>query len=207
MLMSPRRHEGHKGKIHLHALRAFVVRCGDHRIPPAFAGIGPYDNIAATQRRRPEKIMNAAQPPLLVVEIEPASEKIRLLEERLYAFNVEATGIADGQSFGLFLRGADGTVIGGAYGWSWGDTCHLRYLFVPPELRGQGHGTQLMRSVEQQALSRFCRQIVLETHDFQAPEFYRRFGFVVTGMVEGYPRGHRFFTMVKKLPEPAPARY
>jgi ribosomal protein S18 acetylase RimI-like enzyme len=142
--------------------------------------------------------MNAPQPPVL--EIEPDPETIRLLEEWLYAFNVEATGITDGQSFGLFLRKPDGTVIGGAYGWSWGDTCFLRYLFVPAERRNQGQGTSLMRSLEQHALMRGCRQIVLETHDFQAPGFYRKFGFAVTGIVEGYPRGHRFLTLVKPLP-------
>src|SRR4051794_15220686 len=150
--------------------------------------------------------MNATPPPVVVLEIEPAPEKIRLLEDRLYAFNVEATGIADGQSFGLFLCGPDGTVIGGACGWSWGDTCYLQYLFVPAELRNQGHGTRLMQSVEQYALSRSCRQIVLGTHDFQAPEFYPKFGFAVTGVVEDYPRGHRSFTMVKKLPAGAPSQ-
>jgi ribosomal protein S18 acetylase RimI-like enzyme len=146
--------------------------------------------------------MNAPQPLVMVVETEPDPEKVRLFEEWLYAFNAEATGIADGQSFGLFLNGADGSVVGGAYGWSWGQTCFLRYLFVPAELRRQGHGTLLMRSLEQQALKRGCRQIVLETHDFQAPEFYWKFGFAVTGTVEEYPRGHRLFTMVKKLRPP-----
>ncbi len=148
--------------------------------------------------------MNGPEPPALVLETEPDPEKIHLLEEWLYAFNVEATGIADGQSFGLFLRGADNAIIGGAYGWSWGDTCFLRYLFVPAELRRHGHGTTLMRSVEQHARMRGCRQIVLETHDFQAPEFYRKFGYVVTGVVEGYPRGHRLLTMVKQLQSPEP---
>jgi GNAT superfamily N-acetyltransferase len=149
--------------------------------------------------------MNTPQLPALAVEIEPDPEKIRLLEEWLYAFNVAATGIADGQTFGFFLHRPDGTVTGGAYGWSWGDTCHLRYLFVPADLRNQGHGTRLLRSFEQQAVTRGCRQIVLEMHDFQAPEFYRKFGFAVTGTVEGYPRGHRLLTMVKKLPPPEPA--
>ncbi len=79
------------------------------------------------------------------------------------------------RTLGLFLRGADSALIGGAYGWSWGDTCFLRYLFVPAELRNQGHGTALMRTLEQQARMRGCRQIVVETHDFQAPEFYRKF--------------------------------
>jgi ribosomal protein S18 acetylase RimI-like enzyme len=138
----------------------------------------------------------------VVVETEPDPEKIRLFEEWLYAFNVEATGIQDGQTFASFLRRSDGAVIGGAFGWSWGDTCVLRYLFVPAELRNQGYGTVLMQTVEQHAFMRGCRQIVLETHDFQAPEFYRKFGFAVTGIVEGYPRGHRFFTMVKPLPSP-----
>jgi len=174
---------------------ANMAECG-----ALFRPATPPHNIAAQQPRRREEIMNAAQHPPLLVEIEPAPEKIRLLEERLYAFNVEATGIADGQSFGMFLHGPDGAVIGGAYGWSWGDTCYLCHLFVPAELRNQGHGTQLMQSVEQLAVSRFCRQIVLGTHDFQAPEFYRKFGFAVTGVVEDYPRGHRQFTMVKKLP-------
>jgi GNAT superfamily N-acetyltransferase len=91
-----------------------------------------------------------AEPPILalIMESEPDPESIRLLEERLYEFNVLATGIADGKLFALFLHGSDGTVIGGAYGWSWGGTCHLRYLFVPSEMRRQGYGTRLMQAVE-----------------------------------------------------------
>jgi len=77
--------------------------------------------------------------------------------------------------------------------------CHLRNLFVPAELRGQGQGTRLLRAVEQEARLRGCEQILLETHDFQAPEFYRRFGFEVTSVIEGYPRGHSSIIMVKPL--------
>ena len=143
--------------------------------------------------------MTASEAAALIVEAEPDPRDVRLLEERLYEFNVQATGIDDGEWLGLFLRGPDGSLIGGAYGWSWGDACFLRYLFVPAGLRHQGYGTRLMRMVEQEARRRGCRQIVLETHDFQAPGFYRKFGFAVTGTVEEYPRGHRLLTMVKQL--------
>lgn len=137
------------------------------------------------------------------VDPDPDPEDIRRLEERIYEFNVQQTGIADGRSFGLFLRDPAGAAIGGACGWTWGGTCFLRYLFVPAELRKQGHGTRLMQAVEQEARRRRCSQIVLETHDFQAPEFYRRLGFGVAGTVEDYPRGHRSFVLTKPLgPQP-----
>jgi GNAT superfamily N-acetyltransferase len=142
-----------------------------------------------------------AEQVVLVCEIEPDLNDIRLLEERLYEFNVQASGIADGRSFGLFLRNTDGAIVGGAYGWTWGGTCHLRYLFVPADMRNQGHGTRLMQAVEHEARLQCCGQIVLETHDFQAPEFYRKLGFDVTGSIEDYPRGHRSLTMIKSLLE------
>ena len=137
------------------------------------------------------------------VETEPDPANVRLLQERLYEFNTRAAGIADGELFGLFLRAADGAVIGGAYGWSWGGTCHLRYLFIPDDMRRQGHGTRLMAAVEKEARARCCVQIVLETHDFQAPEFYRKLAFEIAGVVQDYPRGHRLLTMVKRLSAPA----
>jgi GNAT superfamily N-acetyltransferase len=112
--------------------------------------------------------------PALTLENKPNSADIRSLEERIYEFNVQATGISDGARFVIFLRGADGVVIGGANGWTWGGTCYVHNLFVPAPMRKQGHGTRLMDRIEEEAQARRCKQIVLETHDFQAPDFYRK---------------------------------
>jgi ribosomal protein S18 acetylase RimI-like enzyme len=133
------------------------------------------------------------------LEHEPSPEDIRVLEEQIYAFNEAATGIRDGKLLAFFMRDRDGRVLGGLYGWTWGATCYVRYLFVPPELRNQGHGTDLMRRVEEEAKARGCRQIALETHSFQAPEFYRRLGFEIVGRIDGYPTGHDSLTMLKRL--------
>ena len=143
--------------------------------------------------------MAEAQHPTLVIETEPDPADVSFLEDRLYEFNVAATGITNGKLFGLFLRGTDGGVIGGAYGWTWGGTCHLRYLFIPAEMRGQGHGKRLMQAIEQEARARGCCQILLETHDFQAPDFYHRLGFDLVGVVPDYPRGPSALMMVKRL--------
>jgi len=135
----------------------------------------------------------------LIVETDPRPEDIRFLEERLYEFNIQATGISDANLLGLFVRAADGSLLGGAFGWTWGGTCYIRYLFVPVNMRKQGQGTMLVRAVEEDAKSRGCQQIVLETHDFQAPGFYQKLGFEVVSRVGDYPRGHQYLTLVKRL--------
>ena len=59
--------------------------------------------------------MKGESEPLLVVETNPRPDDARFLEEPLYDFGVQATGIGDGALFGVFLRGPDARVIGGAY--------------------------------------------------------------------------------------------
>jgi GNAT superfamily N-acetyltransferase len=140
---------------------------------------------------------NAATP--LPVETDPRPEDLRFLEDGLNAFNVEATGVTDGNFLALFARAGDGTPMGGAFGWTWGETCYLRYVFIASERRRQGLGTRIMAAVEKEARSRKCRQIMLETHDFQAPGFYRKLGFEAVGQVADYPRGYRYMTLVKRL--------
>ena len=146
--------------------------------------------------RKPRNLPADAE---LISGKEPNPEDIRFLEERLYEFNVQATGISDGRFLSAFMRAADGSLIGGAFGWTWGGTCYVRYLFVSENLRRKGLGTTLMRAVENEANSRGCQQIVLETHDFQAPDFYQKLGFEVVGRVPDYPRGHQYMTLVKRL--------
>jgi GNAT superfamily N-acetyltransferase len=135
----------------------------------------------------------------LTLETAPNPQDIQALEDRLYEFNVQATGLSDGIAFGLFVRGPDGVVEGGASGWTWGGSCFIRYLVLPHEMRRQGFGTQLMSVIETEARNRGCEQIVLETHSFQARGFYETLGFHVVGEVPEYPRGHRLFMMVKRL--------
>ena len=138
-------------------------------------------------------------PPRLVIEAEPGPADVAFLEERIYEHIVQQTGITDGAYLAVFLRGEDDRLVGGAYGWTFGGACYVRFLFVPAGLRGQGYGTSLMRAVEQEAVRRGCRQIVLETYSFQAPDFYRRLGFSAVSAVPDFPSGHQRLTMRKSL--------
>ena len=63
-------------------------------------------------------------------------------------------------------------------------------------------GTQLMQAVEAEAVSRGCSQIIVQTHDFQAPQFYAKLGFMVIGRIPEYPIGHQE-SMIKVAPADA----
>jgi GNAT superfamily N-acetyltransferase len=133
-----------------------------------------------------------------VVQSEPSADDIVRLDELLYAYNAERTGLTDGQRLAIFLRGSSGELIGGLLGWTWGGTCYIDLLYLPVALRGRREGSQLMATVEAEARARGCERMVVRTHDFQAPNFYRKLGFAPVSDVE-YPQRHRNITFLKLL--------
>ena len=45
-----------------------------------------------------------------------------------------------------------------------------------------------------------CGNVHLDTFSFQAgPDFYRRFGYEVFGVLDGYPAGHAHYFLRKRL--------
>ena len=135
----------------------------------------------------------------LVFEPDPTPDQVRFLEDRLYEFNMAATGISDGRALAIFVRGDGGQTLAGLCGHTWGGCCEIRQLWIHEQLRGQGLGTALLQAAEAEARQRGCRQILLTTHSFQAPDFYRQLGFQLIAAVEDYPEGHQNLLLRKRL--------
>jgi ribosomal protein S18 acetylase RimI-like enzyme len=138
-------------------------------------------------------------PPQLTINSNPDSSDIEFLNERIYEFNVEATGIQDGQLLSIFIRDENGAILAGIYGWTWGGTCEIRYVWVHKDHRGKDWGSAMLMAAEQEARQRGCVQMILDTHSFQAPEFYRRLGFTIIGKRIDYPEGHQLYYLRKEL--------
>ena len=135
----------------------------------------------------------------LIVSDEPQYDLMHFLDDRLYEYNVERTGHADGRTLSVVLRDDAGEIAAGLYGSTWGACCQITLFWVHEKLRGRGVGTKLLLAAEAEARARGAEQIVLDTHSFQAPDFYRRFGFEIIGFVEDCPKRHRKIFLRKLL--------
>jgi ribosomal protein S18 acetylase RimI-like enzyme len=134
-------------------------------------------------------------------EIDPAHDDPQLpawLEDRLYEFNVAATGHDDGAALAFTVRDGE-RVVAGIAGHTWGGCCEIKQLWVDASHRGRGYGRALLERVEAEARARGCARITLSSHTFQAPAMYRRLGFVEVGRVDGFPRGHGNVVFLKSL--------
>ena len=111
--------------------------------------------------------------------------------DALDGFNDEASGLPQPAGWlGLLLR-EPGTerVTGGLWAVSYYEWMFVELLFIPPALRGQGMGRQLIAEAENVARQRNCRGMWLDTFSFQAPRFYEKLGFQLFGRIEDYPPG------------------
>ena len=124
----------------------------------------------------------------LQIEVEPAPKDIRSLDDSLYAYNVEQTGSDDGTWLTIFVRDDTGGIVAGLHGWTWCGACKVERLWVRQDLRRQGYGQRLLAAAEQEARARGCDQLLLDTFSFQAPLFYKKLGYEVLAVLEGFPR-------------------
>lgn len=114
-------------------------------------------------------------------------------------FNNQQAGDSHGKLLCFILRGPGNELAGGVIGethWEW---CNISLMFVREDLRGRGYGGRLLELAEEEARKRGAKMIYLDTFSFQAPGFYKKFGYEVFGVLEDFPAGHQRYYLKKKL--------
>ena len=135
----------------------------------------------------------------LRIEAEPAFADMQFLEDRLYEYSAEKTGVDDGQWLAIFLRDDQHTIQAGLGGWTWCGSCYISSVWVHKDLRGQGVGTKLLQAAEQEARRRGSQRIILSSFSFQAPGFYQKLGYKVEHVLYGFPEGYKYYTLIKVI--------
>jgi ribosomal protein S18 acetylase RimI-like enzyme len=133
-----------------------------------------------------------------ISDIQSTADEVEL-RNALYEFNCQTTGYRDGRLLSCFLKGDDGRLVAGISGYTWGGYAHVDYLWVAERLRHSGLGSRLLEAAEGEARARGARTIVLDTHSFQAPDFYRRHDYVEVGLTKDTPVGYFQVLFQKEL--------
>ncbi len=114
-------------------------------------------------------------------------------------YNNQLAGDGHGMNLCFVLRGPDQSIVGGVIAethWNW---LFVNLMWIKEELRGHGYGEQLLAMAEAEARQRGATEAYLDTFSFQAPEFYKKNGYQVFGVLENFPPGHQRYYFTKHL--------
>ena len=119
-----------------------------------------------------------------------SAQDVQALCAQLLAFNRKASSNSfDELPLHLASHDQDGKLCGRLLGDICAGWLAIHVLWVDPQLRGQGLGSQLLQA-EQQAKIAGAHSVVLDTFDWQAEGFYLRHGYEVFGRLADFPPGH-----------------
>ena len=131
----------------------------------------------------------------------PPRDLIDTVDQGLGDHNDAAAPLHQVQPLASAARDAQGQLLGGAVGRTWGQCCELQQLWVAPTHRHQGLATQLMQAFEAHAAQRGCQVFYLETWSFQALGFYQGLGYEVKLAIAGFGPGLVKYSLVKGHPD------
>ena len=139
--------------------------------------------------------------PQLKIEIaeQPSSDETEFILQQLLQFNQRSAGESNFRPLTVFLRDADGTLVGGLVGATYWQWLYVDIFWIHESYRGGGYGRSLITAAEQEAIKRGCQYVYLDTFSFQAPEFYQKLGYDVFGELADFPTGHTRFFLQKDL--------
>jgi len=114
-------------------------------------------------------------------------------------YNTQQAGDDQGKNLCFVLRSSDQKIVGGVIGATYWDWLYINLMWITEELRGRGYGQQLLMLAEEEGRKRGAKQVYLDTFSFQAPGFYKKYGYEVFGELHDFPPGHQRYFLTKHL--------
>lgn len=112
----------------------------------------------------------------------------------LLEYNLARIEDKNPKDLGVYLQDEKGEILAGLIGNTHGNWMTIKFLWVSEKLRGQSIGSQILRKAEESAKERGCKYAFLDTFSFQAPEFYKKYGYKEKFALEEYPlKGKRYY--------------
>jgi GNAT superfamily N-acetyltransferase len=91
-------------------------------------------------------------------------------------------------SLGYVMKDSDAGIIGGVYAkLLLGNCLSIDILWIEEKYRKRGYASQLMQVVEAAAIRLGSRLSIVDTFEFQAPDFYKKCGYELFGVLDDCP--------------------
>jgi len=114
-------------------------------------------------------------------------------------YNLQQAGDDTGVYLCFVAKTPDQKVVGGVIGVTYYEWLFIQLMWVKEDLRSHGLGHRLLELAEDEGRKRGAKNAFLDTFSFQAPEFYKKYGYEVFGTLPDFPPGHTRYYMKKKL--------
>ena len=129
----------------------------------------------------------------------PTKEETKKVYDELIRFNTEKVG-GDGHApLNIVEYDGCGNIIGGILGGTYWGWLYVDILWVHENHRRSGIGSKLLAEAEKEAKSRGCHHVHLDTMSWQAPDFYKKHGYTVVGILHDIPKGNQKYLLMKEL--------
>ena len=129
----------------------------------------------------------------------PAKEETERIRAELFRFNSDRVGDDGHEPLNIVEYDEKGNVIGGIIGGTYWGWMYVDILWVHENHRRSGIGSKLLAAAEKEAKARGCHHVHLDTMSWQAPEFYKKHGYTVVGILPDIPTGNQKYLLMKEL--------
>lgn len=134
---------------------------------------------------------------LITDKIEKQDEE--LIFQGLLEYNLTRIEDKNLKDLGIYIEDETGEKVGGLIGNTHGNWLFVKYLWVKKAFRKHSIGSRILQQAEQTAKERGCKYVFLDTFSFQAPEFYKRYGYSEAFTLEEYPISGKRYYLTKDL--------
>ena len=129
----------------------------------------------------------------------PNENEIKYIRESLCKFNETIVGSDNHAPINIVEYDIDGNLIGGIIGGTYWGWMYVDILWVQEDHRKKGIGSKLLLEAEKEAIRRGCHHVHLDTMSWQAPEFYKKHGYEIIGILPDIPSGNQKYLLIKAL--------
>jgi GNAT superfamily N-acetyltransferase len=135
----------------------------------------------------------------MTMNYNPSEKETEQIRKSLFEFNAGKVGDDGHTPLNIVEYDSDGNLIGGILGGTYWGWMYVDILWVREDHRKKGIGSKLLSAAEKEAKSRGCHHVHLDTMSWQAPEFYKKHGYTVIGILPDIPSGNQKYLLMKEL--------